>query len=709
MRDIEQWIWLPKELYPHCQTTAFDRTSVDYNAENNVNYKVVFFKKTQKYNKPIKTVDIRFSGDTVVTLTCGDFFGRAPASSGGDFLIPQLPHSCYYATKITLNQNDCPTFCNGEISLFATVRMAQARLFEFSFGHGGFFLTAHIHFEDGSKEILITDESWSAKLLPEYTKEGEFDNSIPQTSWVNAEKTTNIWHCETSPIPPCTENYIPLGNMKINAGESKKQAFAMDMIYAGYPVLKTYTKGELSVKLMCRELEENGSEINCKFIKDDIYTCNEMHSAGELVIFAENKSDSVAEIEVGFISSHYPVYTEAKTVTSDSDLNNVLKTCTHTLKYCRQTLHLDSPRHCELLACTGDYYIESLMTAFSFGDMRLSEFDIRRTAELLRYRDGEMFHTTYSLIWVQMLWDVYMLAGNKELLTDCEDALKLLLRRFKTYIGYTGLIENPPSFMFIDWLFPDNISMHHPPKALGQTCLNLFYYGALKTALKIYKELKLPLTETEKDLTDIKTAILTHLFDEEKGLFFEGLNTPTPKELIYHYMPENTDKRYYMKHSAILACYFEFFPKEKCIDILRRIIPDKTMPDVQPYFCHFLLEAIYRNDLRDEFTLSVLEQWKAPVKECSKGLVEGFFKPEPTYSFDHSHAWGGTPVWSLPLALTGMEISEPGMKKLIFNPSLMGLEFATVEIPTPQGMVTIKLEKGKEPEITAPDKIEILT
>ena len=48
----------------------------------------------------------------------------------------------------------------------------------------------------------------------------------------------------------------------------------------------------------------------------------------------------------------------------------------------------------------------TLMTAFSFGDMRLAEFDVERTAELLRHNDGRMFHTTYSLIWVRMLYDV---------------------------------------------------------------------------------------------------------------------------------------------------------------------------------------------------------------------------------------------------------------------------------------------------------------
>ena len=191
-------------------------------------------------------------------------------------------------------------------------------------------------------------------------------------------------------------------------------------------------------------------------------------------------------ITVNLIAIHYPVYTVAHTETSDCELDGVLKLCEHTLRYCRQTLHLDSPKHCEPLACTGDYYVETLMSAFAYGDMDLAKLDIRRTADLFRENDGRIFHTTYSLIWVRWLYDVYMLTGDKSLLYDCEDALKLLLDRFKTYMGENGILEYAPDYMFVDWIYIDGLSMHHPPKALGQTCLNMFYYGALDAAEKIY-------------------------------------------------------------------------------------------------------------------------------------------------------------------------------------------------------------------------------
>ena len=121
-----------------------------------------------------------------------------------------------------------------------------------------------------------------------------------------------------------------------------------------------------------------------------------------------------------------------------------------------------------------------------------------------------------------------------------------------------------------------------------------------------------------------------------------------------------------------------------------------------------MLEAVYRHGLREEYTLEVLEEWKKPAKECPKGLVEGFVAPEPTYSFDHSHAWGGTPLYALPKAILGLEILDPAYKKIKISPSLLGLESAHVEVPTPYGMMVFDLREGQEMSMNVPEEIEVV-
>jgi hypothetical protein len=286
----------------------------------------------------------------------------------------------------------------------------------------------------------------------------------------------------------------------------------------------------------------------------------------------------------------------------------------------------------------------------------------------------------------------------------------MLLARFERYVGENGLVDNPPDYMFVDWIYIDDISMHHPPKALGQTCLNMFYFSALEYAEKIFAALQ----ETDEAAhcaekkESLRCAVNSLLFDAEKQMYFEGLNTPTAEENLGKWMPQNVEKRYYLKHSNILAAYVGICEDAPARDLVDRIMSGEIEGDYQPYFAHYLLEAVYRLGMCEKYTLRILEQWKEPVKFCPKGLVEGFVKPEPTYSFDHSHAWGGTPLYALPKALMGLEILEPGMKTLRFSPSLIGLREAQTELLTPFGKVKCTLKAGEAPVLSCPEEIHVM-
>ena len=704
MKNKGKWIWLPRDKYPNKQNCAYSA----FKEGGAANFTVARFSRTYDFEKRVIRADLHFSGDTDLRLYCnGGFVATGPAAVGGDFLGNDRPRPNFYATEMTL----CPNSLR--VELMAEVKMTPVKICEYSKGHGGFMLTAVLTLEDGTQTEICTDESWQAQLVGAYCAPCSYDGRIKDEPPVAAEVTEDIWHPTNAPIPPRSESevYPTPARIEIAPREEKEVRCELDMIYAGFVRMVAKARGILEVEVTCRETEEKRRSKSewAIFDSDGEYRGFTMQSAGNFTVKLKNLSDHPAELCLSFITTFYPIDRVAVTETGDGELNRVLSVCRHSLKYCRQSLHLDSPRHCEPLACTGDYYIETLMTQFSYGDMRLAAFDLLRTAELLRHNDGRMFHTTYSLIWVRWLYDVYMITGQRELLAECRDALDLLLARFETYIGENGLIETPPDYMFVDWIYIDGLSMHHPPKALGQSCLNMFCFGALDTASKIYAELGDSAAEArcEAKREALRGAINSNLYDSERGMYFEGLNTETPEELLAQFMPQNVEKRYYLKHSNILAALFGVCDDERAEMLIEKVMTDECPGEYQPYFAHYLLEAVFRLGLREKYTLKILERWKAPVNECPKGLVEGFIVPEPSYYFDHSHAWGGTPLYSLPKALMGLEIMEPGMRKIRLSPSLLGLERARVELPTPYGDVICELEAGREPMITAPERIAV--
>lgn len=709
MSHMENWIWLDPAIYPDNQKSIFSAVegAVDQVYVDN-NYSVAEFIREYDFGCAVEEVSLRVSGDTEFRLDVnGETVMTGPANVGGDFLFNGVPRSKHYASTAVIRPG------SGKLAFFARVKMMPVAINEYSRGHGGFMLSARVRLADGSVKFITTDKTWQARLNRAFTLPYRYEQALDTENWAAAQEIDNIWHCETSPIKFRTEELIlPQTNAQITVAPDERMELdaEFDMIHGGFVKLDVKADGCVDIALDCIETDVSVGHYELKFCGNDVFRGLQLISAGMYRMVITNKSAAPAVIAPSMIATYYPVFGCTNTVTSDSDLNLVLDVCRHTLKYCRQMIHLDSPKHSEPLACTGDYYIESLMTAMSYGDMDLAKFDIVRTAELLRVHDGRMFHTTYSLIWVMMLWDVYRITGDRQLLKDCEDALHLLMDRFRTYIGENGLIETPPDYMFVDWIYIDEISMHHPPKALGQTCLCAFYHGALIHAAKIYAELD-DGADAEKSLgyaAELRKAMNELLYDAEKGLYFDGLNTPTPEDMLYRYMPQNVEKRYYMPHSNILCSLYGVCDDDTAKRLIRKVVNDAEWGACQPYFKHFLLEAIFRLGLTDELTLKVVEDWKAPIKECPRGLVEGFIVPEPTYSFDHSHAWGGTPLYSVPRALLGLDIIEAGYKKITLRPTLMGLESAHVEVPTPFGVISADMESGKEPVVSVPDGIEVI-
>lgn len=702
MNKFNNWIWLNKKLYPDNQRTVCTLFA-DGTCEK-MNYCVAEFKKVYEFDEEVNSLNIKISADTFFRLYInGEFVGNGPVCAGGDYESVKTPY-WHYANNYSLKNT------GKRLSIFVQVQLSPVVMTDISCGMGGLAVNINAELKNGEKTESFTDESWQCRVNMAYTEPFCYDGRMSSPDWSCAEKSDFERHIKDAPIPMLSfEKIRPINieNITVKPGEIKELTVEFDKIYSASTDLFIETDGcEIDVTV-----KEYGDVISRteKIIAvcDMHFTDINFHSMGQYTLKIKNYGKKEASIIPAALFQCYPVKDEGEFVCSDKSLNKIYDVCKHTLKICRQTMHLDSPMHQEPLACTGDYYIESLMTAFTFGDMRLASLDVMRTADMLTENGGKMFHTTYSLIWVRMLWDVYMFTGDKNLLNYCKAAVEILLKRFETYLGKNGVIDTPPNYMFVDWVVADGYSMHHPPKALGQTCLNAFYQDALCYAAKVMDEIG-DFSLKNKYLKAAERHKECHnkiFFDKEKGLYFDGLNGKTGSN---KWMPENIGGRYYSKHSNILCVMSGLCDGESAKEIVERVINEEFITDIQPYFMHYLFESLKKTGLYKKYAISLLRRWSVMTDACSKGLQEGWIKPEESYSFDHSHAWGGTPAYQLPYALTGLEILEPGYKKILLSPDLLGLDSAYVKIPTAKGYIVCNMKNGTEPQITVPCEIEAI-
>jgi len=694
---------------PSAQTTRIN----EFDTENENNFKVVTFKKTYSFSSDVTKLKFNIFADTRYYIWInGSFAGRGPVCAGGDFGMASPMDTHYYSTYEVPSEGNT-------IQLKVLVRLGAVVLTDTSIGKGCFVLGGKAFLADGSTADIVTDESWLCSVDASYPEPDAYDYTRAGNRFENAVEVTNAQRIlAKSEIPLLCEDKIPAPGFtpcKIEGEKIRQFKIDFDKIYSAYFYFDCEGDTTYSIKAVGYEFQPDNNEvldrpcIETIKAKGKLFHIGQiMHSVGSVLVTVKNTGKNSLKInDIGIYYSHYPTNGDNGSFKcNDEDLNNIYDLCRHTLEICRQSIHLDSPLHQENLGCAGDYYIESLMSYYAFADTRLSRFDIVRIGDCLTKNNGSAFHTTYSFIWVQMLYDYYMYTGDESVIHRCKKSLQTLLEAAHSMTDENGLIDNPPNFMFVDWTVTDDgFSRHHPPKSMGQSVMNAFYYNALCRATELFERIYESSQGSKYCIRakNVKDAFNKYFYDKKRKLYIDGLITPTPKELVGIYMPENKREISFSMYPNILACLYGICPEENAADLLERTLYKENLDPIQMYFMHFALDALYKAGLFEKYGLKEIRRWKAIYDECPKGLKEGWIQLH--YKFDYSHAWGGTPMYQLPARISGLEILEPGMKKIRFNPNLYDLSLAKIVIPSPYGSIEIKI--SDKVEILLPDEIEL--
>lgn len=696
-----KWIWLDKNIYPQYQKseiTLFDKNKYKYT------FVAAEFKFEKSFGKKVKKVNIDISADVKFWLYMnGEYVGLGPVCAGGDYAnVMPMPKQYYNTYEL---EADCE-----KIEFYVLVQKNTTVQCDTSQGHPGMIMSAEITFCDGTKESIVSDSNWLARKDNRRYVNSKIDYTMCADEWHRAEEIESIWNLSKAPIEMLAEDEIfpiDFSPVTVYPGETGTINVEFDKIYSCYYHLVVSAEDNFLVQIADYEKDEKKAEvidtISAKSSVD--FRSLRMTSVGCAKLYIVNSGKKPLTVDnFSLFFDYYPIHDEGSFECSDAVLNKAYEIGKWALKICRQTIELDSPKHQENLGCTGDYMIASLMNYFTYGDTKLTRLDIIRTADYLKKSNGYMFHTSYSMMWIMMLYDYYMFSADKAVLTEVKDALMILLERFHGYTDENEIITDPPSYMFLDWLEVDGISLHHPPAALGQAALNAFYAGGLGMSVKIFEIIgdSKACAKYKQRYEKMKKSFNEYFYDADKQLYFDGLNEKYPTK---KWIPENTDKRYYSWHTNSLAVLFDIAPKDEQKDLIERIINDESLIKPQPYFMHFVLEAIYKVGLFEKYGIGQLRRWEDMTK-FPKGLQEGWYDMSG-YGFDYSHVWGGTPTYQLPSKIMGFAMEEAGFKKITLKPQTFGLDYANVKMPTPYGYISVKLEKGKKPIISVPDEIEV--
>lgn len=301
---------------------------------------------------------------------------------------------------------------------------------------------------------------------------------------------------------------------------------------------------------------------------------------------------------------------------------------------------------------------------------------------------------SYNLWWLKIQHDYYMWSGDLEYLKGQKDYICDMTKHILSFVNPDG--THNIDFMFIEWNSCDT----EYEKAGFQAMLAIGLMST-KYILEILGE-----DELSKKCESVACAVKTH---------------------IYPYSGN--------KQVAAMLSLADIVDAEK---ISNEVIKPGGEHGLSTFWGYYTLQALAKSgdtgdalDIICKYWGKMLEMgattfWEdfdvkwtenaARIDEvvpAGKKDIHGDFGKFCYEGFRHSlcHGWASGPTAFLSKQVLGINVKEPGFKKVEIQPDLGGLSWAKGKIPTPYGEICVehRMKNGEiETKVSAPEEIDVI-
>ncbi len=407
-------------------------------------------------------------------------------------------------------------------------------------------------------------------------------------------------------------------------------------------------------------------------------------------------------VELGFEEARYPREEGASFESDDSRYDERWQVGLRTVDVCSTDAFLDCPGR-EQRAWVSDAYPQILVSLATNPDRRLVRHHLALTARsrlpggLLAAAAACDFarvgftNPEYSLHWIRSLAAYWRYTGDEAFVRGLLPVADGIIERYEMQRGGSGLLEDFPGWVFLDWAQMDRDVVTGTHDAL---------YAA---ALEDYAEL--PGASDVAGLIHRTAAAFEGLWDAERGVYVDAMGLRGRSRRI-------------SQHTNGAALLAGIVPAERVGGVIERIVDptrfggrlvvtqtaadaraegriptfqyeppedfdeDRDVVAAQPWFCRYLHEAFFRHERRDLILASLL-RWKTIP---GNGTFQEFWDAEPGRS-SRCQGWSASPTFDLTTYILGVRPTTPGFASMTIDPYLGSLRRASGRVPTPHGWV----------------------
>lgn len=414
------------------------------------------------------------------------------------------------------------------------------------------------------------------------------------------------------------------------------------------------------------------------------------------------------QIAVLFEEATYPRAKGADFDCNDARYSELWRVGARTVDVCSTDAFLDCPGR-EQRAWVSDAYPQLLVSFVSNPDRRLVRHHLALTAQsrlaggLLAGAAGCDFTRIgftmpeYSLHWIRSLAAYWLYAGDEVFVRGLMPVADAIIERYERQRGSSGLLEDFPGWVFLDWAQVDRDVVTGAHDALYATALEA-YAG-------------LPGAHDVSDLIARTSQCFEVLWDEQRQVYVDAIG------------PGGRSRRI-SQHTNAAALLAGIVPLHRVAGVIERIVdpggaglggrlvvtptsadmlthgrvpvfqfqapegfdPECDVVAAQPWFSRFLHEALFRHQRRD-LILANLLRWKLVP---GNGTFQEFWDAPPGLS-SRCHGWATSPTYDLTSYILGVRPAAPGFGHAVVDPYLGPLTHVSGRVPTPLGWVSVEV------------------
>lgn len=380
-----------------------------------------------------------------------------------------------------------------------------------------------------------------------------------------------------------------------------------------------------------------------------------------------------------FSATDFPVIAEFKA--QDKIYVDIWNICWHGMKICAQD-NLMSDAYYEQMQYVGDLrphlmgwvsltgdlsYFKNAMEQFN--NSRLPDGNITSCYPL----KATFVHPTYSLMCIDMLHDLMMIAGDREFIGQYTSEFQEVFDYYETLINENGLVGKSEYKMFIDWYLPKGGNSDVNENG-NSAILTLNYAYTLGKAADILEWLGRSETAEVYRIQSKKYAEITRklCYDRERNLY-----------------ADDPEKTFYDQRASILAVLTDAhtdIEKKKLMETL--LDPDTKFDSKANLFYYFyLFQAMQRTGVGN--FKEQLQPWKEIVDMGMTATPEKRIEQHPR---SEVHPWTAHPVHFYFSIAAGINPTSPGFKTVAIRPMPGDMEQVDVTYPTVNGNIVMNVK-----------------